>query len=231
MSEEHIDKVLRDAGQPPPVDPALLDRVKASLGPAMLPVRPLAPTWLLAAGLVLICAVIGIAGAVALGLKGVHVMSPVEIAAIFPVLAAMLCLSAAYYAGAMIPGSRLSGARWTLPAIVCLVLIAIFALLFHTYQTQNFVRQGLVCLKAGLLHAVPAALACWWLLRRGCAVDSVATGLAQGTLAGLAGVLMLELHCAILEAPHVMLWHVAVVPVSAAGAAIFWMATRARSSL
>jgi hypothetical protein len=51
------------------------------------------------------------------------------------------------------------------------------------------------------------------LLRRGFAVNSTAAGLAQGTLAGLAGVTMLELHCPIFEAPHVLVWHIAVLPV------------------
>jgi hypothetical protein len=46
-----------------------------------------------------------------------------------------------------------------------------------------------------------------------------------GTLAGLAGVTMLELHCANFEALHVMLWHTAVIPVSgAAGALLAWAA-------
>jgi len=196
--------------------------------PAMEPVRPLAPAWRLVSGLVLICALVGIAGALVLGPKGVRAMSPIEIAVIFPALGLMLCLAATYYAGAMAPGSRMSSPRWILPVAICLALIAIFAMVFHTYATENFLRQGVVCLKAGLLHAVPAALASWWLLRRGFAVDSVAAGLAQGTLAGLAGVLMLELHCAIFEAPHLMLWHVAVVPVSAAVSALYFMAKRPR---
>jgi hypothetical protein len=75
-----------------------------------------------------------------------------------------------------------------------------------------------------LFHAVPVALASWLLLRRGFAVNAVAAGLAAGTLAGMAGVTMLELHCPNFEALHVMLWHTAVVPVSgAAGALLAWL--------
>ena len=86
---------------------------------------------------------------------------------------------------------------------------------FTTIGTERFVSQGMTCLIAGLLFALPASLA-WWLLSRGFAVNSVAAGLAKGTLAGLAGVTMLELHCPNFEAPHVMVWHIAVLPVSAA---------------
>ena len=223
MNEENIDKVLREAAEAPlPVDPALLDRVKIAMRPSLTPVRPLPSSGLLIAGLILVCAMVGIAGALALGPRGVVKMNALEIAAIFPALGAMMWLSAVYYAGSMIPGSSHRAPRWTLPASIGLAMIAIFGILFHDYATGNFVPQGLVCLKAGLLHAVPAALASWWLLHRGFATDSVAAGLAQGTLAGLAGVLMLELHCVNFEAPHVMLWHTAVVPLSAGGGALFF---------
>src|SRR5208337_572621 len=95
-------------------------------------------------------------------------------------------------------------------------LVAVFAALFHDYRTVDFVHQGIVCLAAGLILAIPAGLASWLVLRRGFAVNSVAAGLVAGALAGLAGVTMLELHCQNFEALHVMLWHTAVIPVSGA---------------
>ena len=70
------------------------------------------------------------------------------------------------------------------------------------------------CLTAGLLHAIPTVLAGWWILHRGFAVNTLAAALALGSLAGLAGVSMLELHCVNFEAPHAMLWHTAVLPLS-----------------
>jgi hypothetical protein len=102
----------------------------------------------------------------------------------------------------------------------------VFALLFNDYRTENFVSAGLTCLGTGVLHAIPVALIAWWVLRRGCALDSVSAGLAVGALAGLAGLAglaVLELHCANFEALHVLLWHTLVVPVSAGfGALIGW---------
>jgi hypothetical protein len=90
----------------------------------------------------------------------------------------------------------------------------VFALLFSDYRTERFVSQGMTCLTAGLLHAIPVSVASVWVLSRGFALNSVAGGLAKGTLAGLAGVTMLELHCPNFEAPHVMVWHIAVLAVS-----------------
>jgi hypothetical protein len=75
------------------------------------------------------------------------------------------------------------------------------------------VSHGVPCLTAGLALALPASIAAWLLLRRGFAVNSAGAGLAKGTLAGLAGVAMLELHCPIFEVPHLLVWHIAVLPV------------------
>ena len=69
----------------------------------------------------------------------------------------------------------------------------------------------------------PALPRGWWVLRRGWVTHAAAAGLAAGVLAELAGVAMLELHCANLEALHVLVWHTLVVPVSGvAGAIVGW---------
>jgi hypothetical protein len=48
-------------------------------------------------------------------------------------------------------------------------------------------------------------------------------------LAGLAGVLMLELHCPDFETWHVIVWHTLVIPVSGALACLAaWRATMLR---
>ena len=60
----------------------------------------------------------------------------------------------------------------------------VFAVLFRDYRTDHFVSQGVACLTAGLLHAIPAALAGWLLLRRGFAVNPVAAGVVAGHARG-----------------------------------------------
>jgi hypothetical protein len=109
------------------------------------------------------------------------------------------------------------------------VLMGVFALLFQDYRTDRFVSAGIVCLLTGLLHAVPAALLSYLVLRRGFAVNSVSAGLVAGTLAGLSGVGMLELHCANFQAAHILVWHTAVVPLSGAGGALVAWAWRFRA--
>ena len=205
MKDRELDAILSQAAQVPhDVDPALLASIGNSVGRSLTPVRPLPPAWALTGGLILISGAVALAGAGRLGLYGIQKMSVLDRALIFPALGLLLWLG---------DGS--------------LALVTVFAILFRDYHTHHFVHEGIACLSAGLLHAIPAALASWVLLRRGFAVNPVAAGLVAGTIAGLAGVTMLELHCPNFEAPHVILWHTAVVPVSwAAGALLGWLRNR-----
>jgi hypothetical protein len=148
-------------------------------------------------------------------------MNAAQVALIFSVLSMLVWSAAALCVAEVIPGSRLPVAPWVLMVSGCAGLAAVFGLLFHDYRTEQFVSQGLACLRAGLLHALPASLAAWWVLSRGYAVNPIAAGLAAGTLGGLAGVTMLEIHCPNFEAPHLMVWHIAVLPVSGALGALF----------
>ena len=221
MRDSDIDGILYQAGKTAPqVDPTLLDRISSEIGTGLQPVRPMPPGWMLGGALVLICAAVGIGGAVLLGMSGLHKMSGVEGGLIFSVLATGIVLSGVACLGEAIPGSRRMVSPAILTAGICAGLVAVFLLVFRDYNTTRFVAQGIPCLRAGLIHAVPTAAAVWWVLRRGFAVNPAASGFARGTLAGLAGVLMLELHCPDFEVSHVIVWHTLVIPISAALAAL-----------
>lgn len=110
-----------------------------------------------------------------------------------------------------------------LTTALIVALLGVFALLFRNYRSDHFVSAGIACLLAGLLVALPVAFLSWLLLRRGFAVDPVGAALVGGTLAGVSGVTLLELQCPNFQALHVLVWHTAVVPVSAAaGALVGW---------
>jgi hypothetical protein len=158
---------------------------------------------------------VSIAGGALLGFYGLEKLTPVAIGLIFSPLAVVAVLGAAATVNSMIPGSKRPAHPAILMAAGCVLMEAIFALLFRDYRTDSFVRQGLVCLKAGLIWTTPTALAVWLVLRRGFAVDSRAAGAAIGSLAGFAGLAVLELHCANFRVAHILVWHVAVVPIAA----------------
>jgi hypothetical protein len=222
MREKDIDDILnREAGASPDVDPALLDRIAGAMGASLRPVRPLPSSGVLVAALMVVSIAVASAGATILGLHGIQAMSAARMALIFPVLLTLICLAAVVCQSEMIPGSRHPVAPWVLLASGCAALTAVFALLFTDYRFERFLSQGIACLTAGLLLAIPTAVVSWWVLRRGFAVNSTAAGLAVGTLAGLAGVGMLELHCPNFQAPHIMVWHTAVLALSAVAGRFF----------
>jgi hypothetical protein len=215
MSDPEIDRLFdRAADANPEIDPALLDRVAQSIGSPIPAVRPLAPAWLLTGGLLLLCAALALAGGMILGPHGILKMNAIDIAAIFPALVLLLGLAASLSAAESAPGSRRPIAPWLLGVCGCLLLAIVFGALFRDYHTERFVAQGMACLTAGLAQAVPAAAGAWWILRRGFAVNSQAAGFARGALAGLAGVTMLEIHCPNFETLHVIVWHIAVLPIA-----------------
>jgi hypothetical protein len=230
LKDKDIDDLLdRAASAPHPVNPALLDRVSASIGASLRPVRPIAPAWKMASLLFLIWAAIAFGSASALGLYGIHKLHGAQMGAVFPALAIFTWLAAVVSVAAMAPG----GPRWRVPANPATLLLAIMtawiavdAILFHDYQMGSFVPEGIPCLRAGLAVAVPTGIAAWLVLRRGFAVDAAGAGLAAGTLAGLAGLAMLEMHCPNLHAMHIMVWHTAVIPISALAGALLARMTR-----
>jgi hypothetical protein len=224
MKDEEIDNALKNASPAPhDLNPETLLRIANSIKATLRPVRPLPPTWVMAAGLVLVCASVSLAGAARAGFLGFAKMDLLERLLLFPALALLAWAAASEFVNVMIPGSLRRISPGGLLGLCSAALLAVLAILFRDYQTDHFFSIGIVCLLTGFVHAIPAALLGWLLLRRGFAVNPISAGLVAGVLGGLAGVGMLELHCPNLQAAHVLVWHTAVVPLSgAAGALVGW---------
>lgn len=224
MRDEQIDDVLKKAAPAlPDIDASVLDRIGNAIKPSLHSVRPLPPVWMTAVALVVICAAVSLAGAARAGFFGFAKLNLLQRSLVFPALGFLACLAAISFAHQMIPGSRLRVSPGALLALSSATLLAVFADLFRNYHTEHFFSAGIICLLTGLLHAIPAGLLSWLILRRGFAVNKVSAGLVAGMLGGLAGLGVLELHCPNFEAAHILVWHTAVVPVSAAlGALLGW---------
>jgi hypothetical protein len=154
-------------------------------------------------------------GASTLGFHGIRALTAWDSALIFGGLATFIWLTTDTLVSQMIPGSAIVMRPGALLWSGCLILMAIFGSLFPRHPATDFVPAGMFCLKAGLLQAVPMGVFGWLILRRGFVLHPVAAGMTSGTLGGLAGITMLELHCPNLEASHVIIWHTAVIVVSA----------------
>jgi len=224
VTDQEIDDILQRAASSAREVPAqLLERIAGSIEPSLRPVRPFAPNWVLSGALGLTGGATALIGAARAGFQGFEALGFLSRVLILSALAVFIWASARRAVDEWTPGSPRRLSTLGLVAALTVALAVAFSLLFDDYRTENFVPAGLTCLCTGVLHAIPAALLAWWVLRRGCVLDSVSGGLAVGALAGLAGLAVLELHCANFEALHVLVWHTLVVPVSAGfGALIGW---------
>jgi hypothetical protein len=223
VKDREIDELLKGAKVPQDPEAETLERIAGSIAESMRATRPLPSRRILGGVVALICAAVALAGAAGLGFSGFVQMSLLERCAVFSALGILILATASELVSAMIPASRRRCSAVGLLAIAGLSLAAIMAASFRDYHTTNFLHAGLVCLAVGLLHAIPAGLLSWLVLRRGFAVDSISAGLVAGTLAGLAGVGMLELHCPNFQAAHVLVWHLGALLVSAGlGALCGW---------
>lgn len=226
MRDDEIDEIVNKAVPAPQSPrPEVLQRARASIAASLRPVRPMPADWVLTGALVLVCAAVSLAGAFHVGLFGFEKMDLVQRGLVFPVLGILLWATARTMVAEMIPGSRRSLTPGVLVVLCCVGLAGLFASLFRDPGMDQFVSIGIGCLTAGLLHAIPATLLSWFVVRRGFALNAVSAGLVAGMLGGLAGVGMLELHCPNFETAHLLVWHLAVVPLSGALAALVgWIA-------
>jgi len=219
----------RAAAQVP--DARLLNSIAGSLPLRPKPVRPLLSDALLASGVFLACALVAIGGGWRAGFNGFQKMDWLMRGSIFIMETLLLWFAGTEFLRSMIPGSRRRLSSTGVLGLCCILLLAVFGLLFREPRSADFLHSGIACLTTGFLHAVPAALLSWIVLRRGFAVSPLASGMLAGTAAGLAGVGVLEFHCTNFEAAHVLLWHVAVVPLTAATGAAVAVLSRALSRL
>ena len=233
MNDKEIDEILKKAktaaGDP---SPEVLRRILDTIVPPLKPVRPIAPSWILTGGLVLVCAAAALAGAFRLGLSGFEKMDALQRATVLSALVVLIWAASRAFVAEMIPGRRRSVMPVALLIFSYVGLASLFVLTFHDHSIEDFFPVGLNCLFTGLLHAIPAGLLSWLVVRRGFALNAVAAGMLAGLLGGLAGVGMLELHCPNFETAHLVAWHAAVVPLSSAlGALTGWVASRLARAL
>lgn len=202
------------------VDRAALEGVRAQIFADLKPVRPLAPVSAFAGIFLFAAGVLACATASLKGFYGPPALSAVQGTAILGALGALLVWAAYTVALGMRPGARVaSGVK--LFAVALGVMELAFLALFHDYTPGRFVHWGLGCFRMGIACAAVTALAASLAVRRGYVVARVSTGAAIGGLAGLAGLAALELHCPILNVPHLAIWHAGVLVASAGiGAAV-----------
>lgn len=222
-------RALAERFDAPPPSPERLASIEAAVLADLQPVKPLLPANLLSLALVGALLVVAVAGVAVLGLDGWRVLSLWRRMAVFTGLAAAAGLLASALARLVVPGSKLLLPPYWLLAAIWGSMVAILAALFQPHAEATFIATGLVCLEIGIGCAIPAALLFRLALRRGAILDAPQAGATAGALAGLSGLLVLEIICPNLNRYHILVWHVGTVVVSiAAGLSIAALVDRAR---
>ena len=143
MTDHLVDEALQKASEAAPrVEPELLKQIAGSLQSSLRPVRPLRPTWILAAGLTLICAALATAAAARAGFYGIEKLALWERLLIFSTLGMVAWTWGVQLVGRLIPGSRQHFSAGTLLSIGTAVLLGVFALVFRDYRTDHFISAG-----------------------------------------------------------------------------------------
>jgi hypothetical protein len=197
--------------------PRQLKQIETGVLADLKPVKPLAPAGALCFALLAILLVVVAVGAIALGIAGWRALSLPQKIAVFAAMSASICLLAWTAARQIVPGARLLLSPIWLVVAVWAILTGIFTILFRPHQEPTFVATGLICLRIGLECAVPSALAFWLLLRRGAILNPVMTGATAGALAGLSGLMVLEIFCPNLNEYHILAWHLGAALASTLG--------------
>jgi hypothetical protein len=210
-------------------DPRRLALIRQTLTKSVKPVRPLPSNGTM----MLLCVGVFILLAILLAMPGGF---PGFVRGSGPVLSVeygVSLLLALALAGAVVE-RMIPGSRHTIPPAACVVLTIVLlsvtaTLLFHDPKASDFVRQGIPCLRLGLLCAIPAACLTVAMVRRGFVTDTLSAGTSAGALSGLLGTAVLELHCPVFSATHIIAWHAGVIAVtSLAGALSGWVLARVR---
>lgn len=193
------------------------------------PSRPLPSNGVLAAALVALLAVQAAGLSLLFGRSGWLALTPGGAAVLVGFTALVTGLMAPALIWSMVPASVF---RWR-PALPLLVFAAGYlmavAVLFPPGGLQRFFSRGVPCMASGLAVALVSSLVVLLLVWKGYAGSLSWTGALAGGCGALVGFVVLQLHCPILKAWHLAVWHglIIVIPI-AAGLAAGYLFSRIR---
>lgn len=191
---------------------ALFQQIESRLLSDLHPVRRTKKANLLAGLAAIFLA--GVAfGVSRLGTFALAVMTPVQAGVILGAVAIGAMLAASSLVDLLLPGSF----RRIRPAVLPFIIALSFAtatVLFFTFQPEpHFWRAAWFCIRTGVAFGALAAVPLWLVLRRGAVLSPVMTGFASGVFAGLAGTMIVQIHCPILDAWHILFAHLGVLVI------------------
>jgi len=194
-------------------------QIERELSASLKPVRPLPSNRVLVLVWLGIFVAVSVLGAIPVGFNGFQALSPTRKLLLYAVVGASAVLIARCVVEQMIPGLKRVISPGLAVALPILSLGILTPLMFPNFDMSGF-GQGMVCLRLGLLCAAPFGVLAWLLMRRGFLTSPMMAAILGGGFAGLAGIGVLALHCAIFNASHILVWHLGVIAITTAAGAI-----------
>jgi hypothetical protein len=219
MTNREMDEFI-DSQPLPPLPADRLKQIETAVMADLKAVRPLAPDGAYLAGFAGIFLVVCIVGCYIVGQYGWHALSELQKVAVFVPLAATTALLAFSVVRQMRPAAKHARSSALISAGLFIVLLLIMMVIFQPARESAFVRHGLACFRTGMAFAIPTSFFFALLLLRGATLSPLLTGATAGGLAGLVGLVVLEIHCPNLNVYHIVVWHVSVTFVCLAAGLI-----------
>jgi Negative regulator of sigma F len=200
---------------------ALQARIEAAILPGLTPVAPLPSVWRVTLTLLLAALAVIAAANWRLGVLGWYARNTMQASVDLTLLGISMLAIANILAYQMTPGSsRVAPSSFYIGAPL-LALLAAEAALFSYRWSPDFVPLALSCWEIGVTCAALSAPLFWFVLRRGLPLNPVSYGAAAGLLAGLTGVIVLEIYCPNLDRLHISVGHIgAAITSTVVGAAV-----------
>ncbi len=124
-----------------------------------------------------------------------------------------------------IPGARVLVNLRTLLISVALVISLWVVVQFPFVVSRPFLF-GEHCLAAGSIATAISSLVFLPLFRKGVPANVVSACAGMGFFCGLAGIAVLAFHCPVQASPHIMVWHLSVLPIAVAAGTSVGLAAR-----
>lgn len=141
------------------------------------------------------------------GAKGFFMLSPMAQMLMFSIIGVGATVFSFSVAQQMIPGSLRRVPLLPVAIALCVAFAAVVGLLFWDVTSWAPPQMIHSCLWIGLGAAVVTAAIGSLIVRRGAWTDWFSSIVSIGALSGVSALLVLTVHCPILKASHIFLWH------------------------
>ena len=219
---------LESSAEPP--EQGQLERIKQLISARWKPARPLPSDHVLTSILLALFFSFSLLAGILSQPFGARALSSLDITLYYGVISGCAVAIAIGIVQQMIPGSKPRLNPRVTAILATVSLIAITFALFRDFDTEDFLL-GTHCLLLGSICAAISGSLFWVIARTGLFVNPGYAGLVTGFFAGLAGFAVLAIHCTVLTTPHILVWHLTVLPLGAligagAGALTRWTKNR-----